>query len=216
VVIIGRRGPLQSTFTTLELRELGELEGVDVVVDPADLADITDEDAQAAGKLAGQHQGAARLRRARAPAEGCAASCSGSAPRRSRSAGGSGSSPSCSVRNELVTDDSGRVVARDTGEREDLPPSWWCAPSAIAGCESGAAVRRRRRRDPARGGPGSGHPGTYVGLDQARPVDHQDQRRTPDTSTLVADLAAGRRFARCRRTMPTSWCSGCWIASPHW
>ena len=34
VVIIGRRGPLQSTFTTLELRELGELEGVDVVVDP--------------------------------------------------------------------------------------------------------------------------------------------------------------------------------------
>ena len=50
VVIVGRRGPLQGAFTTLELRELGELEGVDVVVDPADLAGITDEDAAAAGK----------------------------------------------------------------------------------------------------------------------------------------------------------------------
>src|ERR1700759_3581320 len=37
VVIIGRRGPLQSAFTTLELRELADLEGVDVIVDPAEL-----------------------------------------------------------------------------------------------------------------------------------------------------------------------------------
>ena len=53
VLIIGRRGPLQAPFTTLELRELGHLEGlgdVDVVVDPADFADITDEDLEAAGK----------------------------------------------------------------------------------------------------------------------------------------------------------------------
>src|ERR1700704_5822920 len=35
VVIVGRRGPLQAAFTTLELRELADLEGVDVVVDPA-------------------------------------------------------------------------------------------------------------------------------------------------------------------------------------
>ena len=54
VVIIGRRGPLQATFTTLELREPGDLkglEGVDVMVKPADFADITDEDAEAAGKI---------------------------------------------------------------------------------------------------------------------------------------------------------------------
>ncbi len=53
VLVIGRRGPLQAPFTTLELRELGDLEGlgdVDVVVDPADFADITDEDLEAAGK----------------------------------------------------------------------------------------------------------------------------------------------------------------------
>lgn len=48
VVIIGRRGPLQATFTPLELREMGELPGVDVVVDPEDLADITDEQLAAA------------------------------------------------------------------------------------------------------------------------------------------------------------------------
>ena len=37
VHVLGRRGPAQATWTTKELKELGELEGVDVVVDPADL-----------------------------------------------------------------------------------------------------------------------------------------------------------------------------------
>ncbi len=36
-VIAGRRGPLQAAFTTLELRELADLDGVDVVIDPAEL-----------------------------------------------------------------------------------------------------------------------------------------------------------------------------------
>lgn len=50
VVVVGRRGPLEGAFTTLELRELGELEGVDVVVNPADLEGITDEAAAVVGK----------------------------------------------------------------------------------------------------------------------------------------------------------------------
>lgn len=37
VVIVARRGPLEASFTTPELRELGEIEGVDAVLDPADL-----------------------------------------------------------------------------------------------------------------------------------------------------------------------------------
>ncbi|HET9872947.1 MAG TPA: FAD-dependent oxidoreductase [Propionibacteriaceae bacterium] len=37
VHILGRRGPAYTTFTTKELRELGQLPGVDVVLDPADL-----------------------------------------------------------------------------------------------------------------------------------------------------------------------------------
>ncbi|HSP73931.1 MAG TPA: FAD-dependent oxidoreductase [Gaiellaceae bacterium] len=37
IVMLGRRGPVQAAFTTPELKELGELAGADVVVDPADL-----------------------------------------------------------------------------------------------------------------------------------------------------------------------------------
>jgi ferredoxin/flavodoxin---NADP+ reductase len=37
VHVIGRRGPAQAKFTTKELRELGELSGVDIVVDPAEI-----------------------------------------------------------------------------------------------------------------------------------------------------------------------------------
>src|SRR5947199_159204 len=37
IVIVGRRGPAQASFTTPELHELGDLAGADVVVDPADL-----------------------------------------------------------------------------------------------------------------------------------------------------------------------------------
>ena len=37
VLVIGRRGPAQSAFTPKELKELGALEGVDIVVDPAEL-----------------------------------------------------------------------------------------------------------------------------------------------------------------------------------
>ena len=35
--VLGRRGPAYTTFTTKELRELGQLDDVDVIIDPADL-----------------------------------------------------------------------------------------------------------------------------------------------------------------------------------
>ena len=37
IVVVGRRGPAQASFTTPELHELGDLAGADVVVDPAEL-----------------------------------------------------------------------------------------------------------------------------------------------------------------------------------
>ncbi len=37
VHVLGRRGPAYTTFTTKELRELGQLADVDVIIDPADL-----------------------------------------------------------------------------------------------------------------------------------------------------------------------------------
>jgi ferredoxin--NADP+ reductase len=44
VHIVGRRGPQHAKFTTKELRELGELAGVDVVVNPADVKDVGEID----------------------------------------------------------------------------------------------------------------------------------------------------------------------------
>ena len=37
VVVLGRRGPAQAAFTTPEIKELGKLEGVDVIVDPQNI-----------------------------------------------------------------------------------------------------------------------------------------------------------------------------------
>jgi ferredoxin--NADP+ reductase len=44
IVIVGRRGPAQASWTTQELKEMGELAGADVRVDPAELQDAVGED----------------------------------------------------------------------------------------------------------------------------------------------------------------------------
>ncbi|MGY4652655.1 FAD-dependent oxidoreductase [Mycobacterium sp. URHB0021] len=123
VLIVGRRGPLQAPFTTLELRELGDLEGladVDVVVDPADFADISHEDLEAAGKTVRNNIKVLRGYADREPR--------GAKRRivfRFRTSPveikGHGKVESIVLgRNELV-DDNGRIVAKDTGEREEVP-----------------------------------------------------------------------------------------------
>ncbi len=123
VLIIGRRGPLQAPFTTLELRELGDLEGlgdVDVIVDPADFADISDEDVEAAGKTVRNNIKVLRGYAEREPR--------GAKRRivfRFRTSPielkGDGKVESIVLgRNELVND-NGRIVAKDTGERDEVP-----------------------------------------------------------------------------------------------
>jgi ferredoxin--NADP+ reductase len=123
VLIVGRRGPLQAPFTTLELRELGHLEGladVDVIVDPADLADISDEDIEAAGKTVKNNIKVLRGYAEREPR--------GAKRRivfRFRTSPieikGDGRVESIVLgRNQLV-EDNGRVIAKDTGEREEVP-----------------------------------------------------------------------------------------------
>jgi len=123
VLIIGRRGPLQAPFTTLELRELGDLEGlgdVDVIVDPADFADISDEDLEAAGKTVKNNVKVLRGYAEREP--------KGATRRivfRFRTSPielkGEGRVESIVLgRNELVND-NGRIVAKDTGQRDEVP-----------------------------------------------------------------------------------------------
>ena len=123
VVVIGRRGPLQATFTTLELRELADLEAmadVDVVIDPADFASITDEQLEAAGKTVKQNVRVMRSYAEKAPPN----------PKRRivfrfqtspiELKGDDRVEAVVLGRNELV-DEGGRVVAKDTGAREELP-----------------------------------------------------------------------------------------------
>ncbi|MCV7200365.1 NADP oxidoreductase [Mycobacterium angelicum] len=121
VVLIGRRGPLQSAFTTLELRELGELEGVDVVVDPADLAGISDDDAAAAGKLTKNNLKVLREYAGRTPQPGNRRIVLRFLTSPIEIKGTDKVESIVLGRNELVCSATGQMVAKDTGEREELP-----------------------------------------------------------------------------------------------
>jgi ferredoxin--NADP+ reductase len=121
VVIIGRRGPLQTAFTTMELRELGELEGVDVIVDPAQLENITDEEAEAAGKVTKLNIKVLRGYAERAPRPGHRRIVFRFLTSPIEIKGETHVEHVVLGHNELVADDSGWVSAKDTGEREEIP-----------------------------------------------------------------------------------------------
>lgn len=127
VVVVGRRGPLQAPFTTLELRELGDLAAmadVDVIVDPADVDGITDEELEAAGKTVRQNIKILRGYAAR-----------GALGRQRRivfrfqtspieikgDVDGTGRVKSIVLGHNDLIDEGGRIVARDSGSREELP-----------------------------------------------------------------------------------------------
>jgi ferredoxin--NADP+ reductase len=117
VVLLGRRGPAQAAFTNPELRELGELERADVIVDPQQLEDVPEpEDTTKRRNLEILRDYAQRvpqgkshrleLRFLRSPLE---------------ILGDGDSGPVTGVRvgiNRLVTAPDGRVGAEPTGEEE--------------------------------------------------------------------------------------------------
>lgn len=123
IVVLGRRGPAQAAFTNPEVRELGELEEADVVVDPAEAvldpasrawidSDEADKTAQVnveivEGFAAREHSGKPKrlvLRFLASPIE---------------IRGGNRVESIVIAKNELVEED-GALRARDTGEREEL------------------------------------------------------------------------------------------------
>jgi ferredoxin--NADP+ reductase len=119
VVVLGRRGPAQATFTNPELRELGELTRADVVVDPAEVnLDSGDASPTAGRNVAILRDYAARgptgrshrieLRFCRSPVELL----------------GEGDGPVSGLRvahNRLERDADGGVRAVATGEHEVIP-----------------------------------------------------------------------------------------------
>jgi len=121
VVVIGRRGPLQTAFTTSELRELADLEGVDIMVDPAQLEGITDDDAAAVGKTTKLNIKVLRDYADREPHPGNRRIVFRFFTSPIEIKGNAKVERIVLGRNELVCNESGRVVAKDTGAREELP-----------------------------------------------------------------------------------------------
>jgi ferredoxin--NADP+ reductase len=61
IVIVGRRGPAQASWTTQELKEMGELAGADVHVDPVDLEGAEADDTNTQRNLEVLHEFAVRV-----------------------------------------------------------------------------------------------------------------------------------------------------------
>src|SRR6185436_2374492 len=122
IVMLGRRGPAQASFTTPELKELGELADADVIVDPAEL------EIDPASEASLEHDTNARrnvevLREyAQRPPSGKRRSIRLRFCVSPVEIVGEGRVEGIEVvRNRLVADASGRVSAEPTGERETIP-----------------------------------------------------------------------------------------------
>ena len=123
VYVLARRGPLEAKCTPQELKELGELDGVDVIVDPAELDGLAapQGDRQAEKNLALLREFAERGDRGRARRIHFRFLVS---PSEVNARGDSGAIAGLRVeKNRLVADDDGRVRPRATGEHETLPVS---------------------------------------------------------------------------------------------
>jgi ferredoxin--NADP+ reductase len=196
VMIVGRRGPLQAPFTTLELRELGDLEGlgdVDVIVDPADFADISDEDVEAAGKTVRNNIKVLRGYAEREPR--------GAKRRivfrfRTSPVEIKGEDRVESIvlgRNALVNED-GRIVAKDTGEREEVPAQLVVRAVGYRGVPTpGLPFDEKSGTIPHTGGRIDGSGNEYVvGWIKRGPtgVIGSNKKDSQDTvDTLIADLS---------------------------
>jgi ferredoxin--NADP+ reductase len=116
IVLLARRGPAQAAFTTPELKEMGELAGADVIVDPADLEGAVGTDTNSKRNLEVLREYAARTpsgRRRAVVFRFCVS------PVEIR---GDGRVEEVEVvHNELVADGSGGVRAVPTARHETIP-----------------------------------------------------------------------------------------------
>ena len=190
-----------------------------MIVDPADFADISDEDIEAAGKTVRNNIKVLRGYAEREPR--------GAKRRivfRFRTSPieikGEGRVESIVLgRNELV-DDNGRIVAKDTGEREEVPAQLVVRAVGYRGVPTpGLPFDDRSGTIPHTDGRIDGSRNEYVvGWIKRGPTgvigsNKSDSQETVDT--LVADLRA-RTWRMSARTIPRSWWSGCWSGSRSW
>jgi len=200
VVIVGRRGPLEAAFTTLELRELGELENVDVIIDPAQLAGITDEDAAAVGKTTRQNIAVLRGYAERAPRPGHRRIVFRFLASPIEITGDGKVEGIVLGRNELVAGENGSAAAKDTGEREELPAQLVVRSVGYRGAQTaGLPFDDRTATIPHTDGRVEGHRNEYVvGWIKRGPTgvigtNKKDSQDTVDT--LIKDLSGAAETA---------------------
>ena len=209
IVMLGRRGPAQASFTTPELKELGELADADIVVDPAEL------------ELDPASEAALSRPPSRATSRCCAST------RRARPSGkrrplrlrfcvspvailGDGRVEAVEiVRNVLVADDRGRVAPWPTDEREVIPCGVVFRSVGYRGIPvPGCPVRRGARDDAQRaaGGCSTRTAGRCrastapAGSSAGRPGSSERTRRTPPRpSTLCSRMLAAGVLGRATR-----------------
>jgi ferredoxin--NADP+ reductase len=168
-----------------------------VVVDPSDFADISDEDVEAAAKTVRNNIKVLR-------------GYAGEAPKRAKrrivfrfrtspiEIKGDGKVESIVLgRNELVADDTGRVSAKDTGEREEVPAQLVVRAVGYRGVQTpGLPFDEKNGTIPHTGGRIEGSRNEYVvGWIKRGPTgvigsNKSDSQETVDT--LVADLGGAQ------------------------
>lgn len=122
VVMLGRRGPVQSAFTNVELREFGELADVNVVVDPAELElDEGSQEALASDKMADKNMTTLRAYAARTEQTGSRTLRMRFLASPVEILGEDGRVTAVKIeRNELTVSDIGALRAKGTGQYETI------------------------------------------------------------------------------------------------
>jgi ferredoxin/flavodoxin---NADP+ reductase len=122
VVMLGRRGPVQSAFTNAELKEFGELEDVNVVVDPAELElDPASQEALAGDKVAEKNLATLRGYAERGEQHGSRTLRMRFLVSPVKILGDGGKVAAVKLeRNKLVMSDMGTLRAKGTGEYETI------------------------------------------------------------------------------------------------
>ena len=198
ILVVGRRGPVQAAWTPVEVGELGELAGADVIVDPADL----ELDEASAAEL---EAAAPTVRRNVEHLRDYAARKPTGKPRAIRlrffsspvAIHGDGKVEAIElVRNELV----GRARRADRGARDDRVRDRLSERGISGRRPAGPPVRREVGDDPERRRPRRAGP-LRRRLDQARPErrDRDEQEGRDRDGGAPARRRARRPVARPRR-----------------
>ena len=225
--VLGRRGPAQAAFTNKELKELGELPGVDVIVDPADV----ELDPLRAGRRSRRDPNRTRDRNLEMLREFSERAATGAPQRIVLHFLVSPVEIIGTERVEALVDRPQRAL-RERGRLDPPAPDRAAHDPAAGpglpgdrlpgGAAAGHPVRRDARRDPQRGRadhrPATGEPvrgRVRRRLDQARPAgDHRDQQARLPGDRRQPPGRPRPGSPRTRRRSPRAACSSaCWASA---